>query len=77
MKATLVRPQVDVIEDEFEQPCEVCMVRPTAVLVRIAEPDFEALEKVGESAPPETVTKRYYCAEHIGAVNELLDSYRS
>jgi hypothetical protein len=78
MTATLtpVRPRVDVIESEFEEACEVCHVRPTAAQVRIAEPD-EVLREDAMATWPQRVTRRFFCAEHIGAVNELVDSYRT
>jgi hypothetical protein len=67
---------LSVIEGEFEDACEVCAVRPTAVLVRVVEEDCEAAPKAGDGVRRETVRDRYFCAEHIGAADELRSSYR-
>ena len=84
---TLIRPRVDVIEGEFEEACEVCHVRPTAAQVHIAAPVRVLREDAMATWPQNVtprVTRRFFCAEHIGAVDEhigavdeLVDSYRN
>jgi hypothetical protein len=60
--------RVGLEEGEFEAACDVCGVRPTAIVVRVVDADFEALQKAGESGP---VERHAFCAEHQGAAEAL------
>jgi hypothetical protein len=60
--------RVDVIEGEFEEACELCGVRPTAITVQVWDEDFEALQKVGQAT---LVERHAFCAEHQGAADIL------
>ena len=63
------RPQrVDFDEGEFDAACDVCGVRPTAIVVRVWDEEFEALQKAGEIG---LVEARAFCAEHQGAADAL------
>ena len=60
--------RVDFDEGEFDAACDICGVRPTAIVVRVWDEDFEALEKAGETGP---VERRAFCAEHEAAAEAL------
>jgi hypothetical protein len=60
--------RVDFDEGEFEAACEICGVRPTAIVVAVWDEDFEALQKLGETGP---VERHAFCAEHQGAADAL------
>jgi hypothetical protein len=66
--ATGLGRRVDFVEGEFEAACDVCGVRPTAIVVQVGDADFEALQKAGESGP---VERHAFCAEHQGAAEAL------
>jgi hypothetical protein len=66
--ATGLARRVDFQEGEFEAACDVCGVRPTAIVVRVWDADFEALQKAGESGP---IERHAFCAEHEGAAEAL------
>jgi hypothetical protein len=56
--------RVDLVEGDFAAPCEICDVRPTAIIVRVWEEDPEALQEAGEVGP---VERHPFCARHRGA----------
>ena len=60
--------RVDFVEGEFEAPCDICGVRPTAIVVAVWDEDFEALQKTGATGP---VARHAFCAEHQGAADAL------
>jgi hypothetical protein len=59
---------VDYDEGEFDEACDVCGVRPTAIAVRVWDEDDEASQKAGE---PGLVEHHHFCAEHEGAADAL------
>jgi hypothetical protein len=65
--------RVDLVEGLFEAPCEICGVRPKALVVRVREEDLEALQKAGEIGP---VERHPFCAEHQGAADALYQEMR-
>jgi hypothetical protein len=68
-RATTGRAQrVEFVEGEFDAACDVCAVRPSAILVRVRNEDREALEAPGEIDPVEQYA---FCAEHQGAADAL------
>ena len=56
--------RVALVEGECDAPCEICDVRPTAVVVRVWEEDPEA----GATGP---VERHPFCAQHKGAAGAL------
>jgi len=60
--------RVDFDEGEFDAACDVCGVRPTAIVVRVWDEEFEALQKTGEAG---LVEAHAFCAEHQGAADDL------
>jgi nucleotide-binding universal stress UspA family protein len=60
--------RVDFDEGEFDAACDACGVRPTAIVVRVWDEEFEALQKTGEAG---LVEAHAFCAEHQGAADDL------
>jgi hypothetical protein len=56
--------RVGLVEGEFAAPCEICDVRPTAVVVQVWEEDPEAIQQAGEAGP---VERHPFCTRHRGA----------
>jgi len=67
--------EVAVYEGEFDQACEICLARPSAILVELRGPEFESLEKRGENGDLEPIARRYFCVEHIAAADMVFRSY--
>lgn len=67
--------EVQVIEGDFWEPCEICFARPTAVYVETRRPDLDAAQKTGVRGTTETVERRFFCAEHICAADMVYRSY--
>jgi hypothetical protein len=60
--------RVDLVEGEFDLPCEICGARPAVTVVRVWEEGPTAPQRPGAAGP---VERHPFCARHQGAGGAL------
>jgi hypothetical protein len=64
--------RVDLVEGAFDAPCEICGLRPTAMVVRLWEAEPGAPQDAGAFGP---IERHPFCVRHKSAAAALYQMF--